>query len=93
MEQLDFFNTLKQTKAICPVCGNSFEKTKLNHICCSPKCYNKKWNILNKDKRKIQKKELYDKTRKKERILKTEKERKKNRKSVVKNGIWKIKKK
>jgi len=43
MEQLDFFNTLEQTKSICPVCGNGFEKTRSNHIYCSKNCGDKKY--------------------------------------------------
>ncbi len=93
MEQLDFFNTLEQTKHICPVCGNGFEKTRSNHIYCSSKCYNKKWNILNKDKRKIQKKELYDKTKKKERLVLSEEERKKRQKERCKKWYLKNKEK
>ena len=93
MEQLDFFNTLEQTKPICPICGNGFEKTRSNHIYCSPKCYNKKWNILNNDKRKIQKKELYDKTKKKERLVLSEEERKKRQKESCKKWYLKNKEK
>lgn len=50
MEQLDFFNTLEQTKHICPVCGNSFEKTVYNKKYCSNSCNNKKWKKENKQK-------------------------------------------
>jgi len=31
---LDFFNTLEETKPICPVCGNSFEKVVHNKKQC-----------------------------------------------------------
>ena len=84
MEQLDFFNTLEQNKTICPVCGNSFEKTRSSHICCSQKCNNKNWNNLNKEKRKKQKKEWYDKNRKKERMVKSEEDCKKYHKEYSK---------
>lgn len=42
MEQLDFFNTLEQTKPVCPVCGNSFEKNVNYRKYCSQECAFKK---------------------------------------------------
>ena len=93
MTQLNFFEKLEETKPICTVCGNIFEKTKSNHICCSPKCYNKNWNNLNKEKRKKQKKEWYDKNRKKERIVKSEEDRKKYHKEYSKKWYLKNKEK
>jgi hypothetical protein len=84
MEQLNFFEKLEETNPICPVCGNSFEKTRSNHVCCSQKCNNKNWNDLNKEKRKKQKKELYDKNRKKERLVRSDGERKQYHKEYSK---------
>ena len=58
MEQLDFFNTLEQTKPICPICGNGFEKSKFHpkQVYCSKKClnkvYNKSYYEANKDRKK-----------------------------------------
>jgi hypothetical protein len=64
MEQLDFFNTLEQTKPICPVCGNGFEKNK-NYIqkYCSKKCNQKSFYEKNKDKALKKSKEWAKKNR------------------------------
>lgn len=58
MEQLDFFKTLEQTKPICPVCGNVFEKNVHNRKYCSEKCSitvkrisYKKWYITHGEER------------------------------------------
>ena len=59
MKQLDFFNILEQTKPICPVCGNGFEKTRSNHIYCSSKCNLKSYYEKNKDKKLKKTKERY----------------------------------
>lgn len=50
MKQLDFFNTLEQTKAICPVCGNGFEKTRRWQKFCSKECLFKKHNAYERIK-------------------------------------------
>jgi hypothetical protein len=59
MQQLDFFNTLEQTKPICPICGNGFEraKRKPKQVYCSNKCYKKFYSEANKEKIKEYKKE------------------------------------
>lgn len=51
MEQLEFFNKIKETKPICPVCGNTFEKSKFarKHIYCSQKCLQRDYYQKNKN--------------------------------------------
>lgn len=58
MEQLDF--SLEQTKPICLVCGNSFEKNKnYRRKYCSVKCNQKSYYEKNKDKKNKKTKERY----------------------------------
>ncbi len=52
MEQLEFFEKLEEVKKpICPVCGNSFERSRPNQIktYCSIKCRKIKYRSDNKD--------------------------------------------